>query len=157
VAMVRDSVDETLKPFNTRANPMGGKAYYAPNPTTATLQAILDDALPVADVGFEGAPHIDSGGGMLSYLHKVKDGSHWYYFANSSNDAVEARVRLRGKLALQSWDPHSGTMSPLECEHLTEHGQAVTRVHLVLDPVKSVFLTTIAEEAASAVQVKKAE
>ncbi len=157
VATVRDSVDESRKPFNTRANARGGKAYYAPNPTTGTLHAILDDALPVADVSFEGAPHIDSGGGMLSYLHKVKDGTHWYYFANSSNDKVEAWVRLRGKLALQSWDPHSGTMVPLECGHLTENGQDVTRVHLVLDPVKSVFLRTIAEDAASAALGKKAE
>jgi alpha-L-fucosidase 2 len=87
-------------------------------------------------------------GGMLSYLHKVKDGSHWYYFANSSNDKVEARVRLRGKMALQAWDPHSGTMSPLECGYLTENGQDVTRAHLVLEPAKSVFLGSVAETTA---------
>ena len=66
-------------------------------------------------------------------------------------------VRLGGKLTLQAWDPHSGAMTPQECEHLTEGGQAVTCVRLVLDPVKSVFLTSIARGSAGEAKGKKAE
>lgn len=134
-------VDENAKPFVTRTNARGGKAYFAANPTAGTLRAIFDDALPVADVAFENAPEANSGGGMLSYLHKVKDGADLYYFANSSNDRVDTWVKLRGKLALQTWDPHSGTMTPLESAPITENGQQTTRLHLVLEPVTSVFLT----------------
>jgi len=82
--------------------------YFAPQPTAGALQAILDDAVAVADVALENPPRADSGGGMLSYLHKVKAGAHIDHFANSSNDRVDAWVRLRGKLTLQAWDPHSG-------------------------------------------------
>jgi len=133
-------VDESAKPFVTRTNANGGKAYFAANPTAGTLQAILHDALPVADVAFENAPEARSGGGMLSYLHKVKDSADLYYFANSSNDRVETWVRLRGKHTLQLWDPHTGAMTPTGCSHETVRGQDITRVKLVLEPVKSVFL-----------------
>jgi hypothetical protein len=40
-------VDESPKPFHTREHAGGGRAYFAPQPTAGTLQAILDDALPV--------------------------------------------------------------------------------------------------------------
>ena len=133
-------IDEGAKPFVTRANARGGKAYFAANPTAGTLRAILDDALPVADVAFENSPEANSGGGLLSYLHKVKDGSDIYYFANSSNDRLDTWVRLRGRHALQTWDPHTGAMTPTECSHETVKGQEVTRVKLLLEPVKSVFL-----------------
>jgi hypothetical protein len=128
-------------PYRVQTHSKGGKTYFAKQPTVETPQAILDDALPVGDVAFEGSPRVDSGGGMLSYLHKVKDGASIYYFADSSNDRIDTWVRLCGKLTLRKWDPHSGAMSPLECAQITEKGQEVTRVHLVLEPVKSVFLT----------------
>ena len=134
-------VDESAKPFLTRTNANGGKAYFAVRPTAGTLQAILDNALPIADVAFENPPAASSGGGMLSYLHKVKDGAHLYYFANSSNDRVDTWVRLRGKQTLQWGDPHTGAMTPADCVHTTEKGQELTRARLHLDPVKSVFLT----------------
>lgn len=135
-------VDEGPKPFGTNADGSGegGRAYFAERPTAGTLRAILDDALPVADVAFEDPPQADSGGGMLSYIHKVKDGAHVYYFANSSDDRVDAWVRLRGRHALERWDPHSGAMEPADVSHATEKDQAVTRIRLVLDPVTSVFL-----------------
>jgi hypothetical protein len=77
---------------------------------------------------------------MLSHLHKVKDGADLYYFANSSNDRVDTWVRLRGKHTLQTWDPHSGAMTAADFKHETKKGQEITRVRLVLEPVKSVFL-----------------
>lgn len=133
-------VDESVKPFVTRTNARGGKAYFAASPTAGTLAAILDDALPVADVAFVDAPEAGSGGGMLSYLHKVKDGAHVYYFANSSDDRVDTWVRVRGRHVLQRWDPHTGTMAPAACTHEWMNEQDTTRVRLTLDPVRSVFL-----------------
>jgi hypothetical protein len=133
-------VDESLKSYEIRIHASGGRAYFAPNPTVGTLQAILDEALPVANVAFETAPEVSSGGGMLSYLHKVKDGRQLYYFANSSDDRVDTWVRLRGKHTLQLWDPHTGSMTPIECSHQRLKGQDVTRVRLLLEPVRSVFL-----------------
>jgi hypothetical protein len=133
-------IDEGLKPFHVQSNANGGKAYFASNPTVGTLQAILDDALPVADVAFEGSPDISSGGGMLSYLHKVKDGANVYYIANSSNDPVDSRIRLRGNLKLQLWNPHTGSMIPTDCIHELKKNHAITSIRTVLKPVESIFL-----------------
>ncbi len=133
-------VDEGLKPFHAQSNGNGGRAYFTPQPTAETLQAILKEALDVPDVSFENALAASSGGGMLSYLHKVKDGAHLYYFANSSNDRVDTWVRLRGKMTLQAWNPHTGAMTPLEYTHLGGKPGGTTRVRLMIEPVESLFL-----------------
>jgi len=128
--------------FQTRTNGNGGKAYFAPQPTLGTLYAILEDALPVPDVAFDPNLRISSGDGELSYLHKQKDGREIYFFANSSDDAVDTFVRLRGDLAPQLWNPHTGEQTPAEVTHLREDGQAVTRLHLKLAPVNSRFVVS---------------
>ena len=128
-------------PFQTRTNGNGGKAYFAPLPTVAALQAMLDDALPVADVAFDASLRVSSGDGALSYLHKQKDGREIYFFANSSDDEVDTVVRLRGNLTPQFWNPHTGEKTPAEVTHAQEHGQTVTRLHLKLAPVTSLFVT----------------
>jgi hypothetical protein len=76
---------------------------------------------------------------MLSYLHKVKDGRNIYFIANSTDQRVVTDVKLRGKLSLQTWNPHSGEVSRLETSELVENGQPFTRARLQLEPVKSVF------------------
>ena len=129
-----------VTPFQTHANARGGKAYFAPQPTVGTLQAILDDALAVPDVAFDADLRVSSGNGFLSYLHKQKEGREIYYFANSSDTAVDTFVRLRGDLAPQLWNPHTGEKTPAEVTHLLEHGQAVTRLRLKLAPVTSLFV-----------------
>ena len=131
--------DFAVTPFQTSTNRTGGKAYFAPRPTVGTLRSILDDAVPVPDVAFDPDLRVSSGNGVLSYLHKQKDGREIYYFANSSDDTVDTYVRLRGDLAPQLWDPHTGDQTPAEVTHLQEHGQAVTRLHLKLAPVTAVF------------------
>jgi len=129
-----------VMPFNTNGNKDGGKAYFAPTPTVGTLREILDDAVPVPDVAFDPKLRVESGKGALSYLHKQRAGQELYFFANSSDDRVDTLVRLRGKLSPQSWDPHSGVRSPVECTHENVHGQDVTCVRLKLPPVSSVFV-----------------
>jgi hypothetical protein len=133
-------VDESLQPFYRQEHPHGGRAYFTRKPTIATLRAMLDDALPIADVSFDDSPLVGAGSGMLSYLHKVKDNAHVFYFANSSDERVDTWVRLRDRHALQQWDPHTGAMSKVECEYLIHEDQEITRTRLILDPVKSVFL-----------------
>jgi hypothetical protein len=120
------------------ANAKGGKAWFAPVPGAGVLKAMLDDALPVCDVKFE--EDVEVSGGNLSYIHKVVNGRNVYFFGNSSETAVDTHVRLRGKLSLELWDPHTGTIRAAECSQATEGGQDVTRVRLTLPSVRSVFL-----------------
>jgi hypothetical protein len=103
------------------------------------LQSILDDALPVADVAFDPNLRVSSGGGALSYLHKQQDGRETYFFANSSDDEVDTFVALRGNLTPQLWNPHTGKTAPAEVTHSQVRGQAVTRLHLKIAPLTSLF------------------
>ncbi len=77
--------------------------------------------------------------GMLSYIHKVKNGRDIYYFANSSDTSVDTTVTLRGDLKLQSWDPKTGKISPLKTSVLVEDGRPTTKAKLELGPVTSLF------------------
>jgi hypothetical protein len=123
-----------------KTNAKGGATYFLPVANALTLQQALDDLLPVADVRFEGELHISSGGGALSYLHKVKEGKQIYHFANSSDTALDIHVRLRGKMKPEMWNPHDGTMTQPEYTLVKENGVEFTRVRLMLEPVKSLFV-----------------
>jgi hypothetical protein len=119
-------------------NAQGGKAYFIPSPNAATLKAVLDDAMKVYDVAFQGDVRVRNGN--LSYIHKVVEGRQVYFVGNSSDLAVDTFIRLRGRRKLESWDPHTGQRGECETETLSDNGCEVTRVRLRLAPVHSVFL-----------------
>jgi hypothetical protein len=125
-------------PYTSRTNAKGGKAYFIRSPQAAALKAVLDDALKVYDVAFE--QDILVRNGNLSYIHKVVEGRDVYFVGNSSDDAVDTVIRLRGKQRLECWDPHTGRISACESETIAGSGGEVTRVRLQLAPVHSVFL-----------------
>lgn len=134
-------------PLRKQTNARGGRAYFLPSPTPAALKAALDDALPVYDVQWEQDPAVS--GGNLSYIHRVAGGRHFFFFANSSDTPVDGFVRLRGKLDLQQWNPHTGAVEKADAAHLRVAGQDVTRVRLVLPPVQSRFLVSRAPAGAA--------
>ena len=49
-------------------------------------------------------------------------------------------MALRGKLAPEIWNPHDGKIGPAEVEHVIGKEGPVTRVHVKLAPVRSLFL-----------------
>jgi hypothetical protein len=116
------------KAWTLRRNARGGRAYFLPSPSAEALRAILEEALPDGDVVFEEAVTVS--GGNLSYLHKNVDGREVYFFANSSETPVDCHVRLRGRPALEEWNPHSGAIRP---------AVSGSRLRLVLPPVESRF------------------
>lgn len=118
----------------------GGKAYFIPKPTPEKLKAALDEALETYDVEFEDDIQVQNGN--LSYIHKAIDGRDVYFFANSSETAVEGMVTFRGKLSLKEWDPHTGEIHEIYCESKTHNGEEVTRLRMVLSPVYSRFYVT---------------
>jgi hypothetical protein len=118
-------------------NSKGGKAIFIPRPSKETLQTALSANL--ADVQFEQNP-ASVEFGKFSYIHKIRDGKNIYYFANSSNEAIDTEVLLRGKLKLENWNPHTGTVSRLEkVSYIRENGQTFTRCKLKLKGVQSTF------------------
>jgi hypothetical protein len=99
----------------------------------AALPEKLDDALAVYDVECEGDP-------APRYIHKVKNDTHTYLFANLEPTPLDTYVRLRGRLELEAWDPHTGEVRPADYTHERENDCDVTRVKLTLPAVRSVFL-----------------
>ncbi len=127
-------------PYFKRTFPGGGATYFVPTVSGLGLAAALDDALPDADVRFAlPGPPCATDQGMLSYLHKIKDGRNLFFVANSTDEPAETHFTVRGHLNLQRWDPHVGTMVAAETNAVVEHGAAHTRVRLKLEPVHSVF------------------
>ncbi len=128
-------------PFSKQTNAAGGAAYFVPSISGPGLASALQDAQPVADVAFShpGEP-VQPDAGMLSYIHKVKDGRHIYYFANSSDDSIEMDVELRGDLDLEVWDPADGSVRSVETRRIVRDEMPCTQVGLELDPVTALFL-----------------
>jgi hypothetical protein len=119
-------------------NAKGGKAWFIPSPQVAALKAVLTEALPDGDVVIEQDP--TTHGGNFSYIHKVKDGKSMYFFGNSSDTEVDTWVAIRGKLAPAVWNPHDVKIGPGVYEHVAGKEGPVTRVHVKLPPVHSLFL-----------------
>ena len=113
--------------------------------------------MPVADVRFgPGTPlfkHLPQSGsgppkkgkhvGMLSYIHKVKNDRNIFYFANSTDEAVEVDVVLRGRLTLQSWNPGNGNITDVKSSPVEQNGMHCTLAPLKLGPVQSVFFVEV--------------
>jgi len=125
-------------------NAKGGKAWFIPSPQVAALKAVLTESLPDGDVVID--QDLTTPGGNFSYIHKVKDGKSIYFFGNSSDAEVDTWVALRGKLAPELWNPHDGKTGPAGFEQVAGKEGPVTRVHVKLPPVHSLFL--IADESA---------
>jgi len=124
----------------SRKNNSGGKAIFIPKPDKSNLREALNNSF-LPDVRFTSDPKLSTDFGKFSYIHKIKDGKDIFFFANSSDEAIETDVILRGKLKLEYWDPHTGTVSRLQKVSYTQiNGQTYTRCQLNLKGVQSTFL-----------------
>jgi len=114
-------------------NAAGGMVVFLKSPAAQTLQDALDGMADVYDVEFEtGKP--------LRYIHKIKDGKHIYFLANLDQTPITTEVRLRDKLDLEFWNPHTGEISAPKYTH-EKHGEVdVTNVRITLPPIPSMFI-----------------
>ena len=108
------------------------KCYYLPVFTPEILSSVLKDTGIIFDV--ECQP-VDVIGGNFTYIHKILDGRDIYFFANSGDTPISAKVKLRGYKSLELWDPHTGEKKAVYT--VSENG--ATTLLVELDPVKSVF------------------
>jgi hypothetical protein len=138
-----------VTPYTRMSHPGGGKAFFMPQPTVATLRQILDSALSEPDVSFPADLKAGSPGGMgmLSYLHKVKENRHLWFVANSTDQPITAPITLAGKHTPEIWDPSNGEVSQIGFSHFEKDGSIFTEVRLILPPVSALFLvSTTADE-----------
>jgi hypothetical protein len=142
-AAIRAFTDD-FKTFFAHPHPAGGKAYFLPRPEPKMVDAVLKEALPARDVEIQmpwlwPVPMNRDYAGALTYIHKIKSGRHIYFFANSSDAAVDTTIILRGRRNLALWDPHTGRRKETEVTASETAGQPVTASHLALQPLTSVF------------------
>jgi hypothetical protein len=103
-------------------NNKGGIAIRIKSLNARTLREALDMAMDVYDVEFEGD-------GILRYIHKRRDDSDVYYFANLSQTEINTPVRIRGHIKPQSWNKNQ-----------RQDSYDITRINLTIKPLKSVFI-----------------
>jgi hypothetical protein len=110
----------------------GGMAIHLPQPDAASLRTALDAMRETYDVTFDGP--------ALRYIHKIHQGRHVFLFANLGSTPVITKVRLRGRLAPELWNPHDGTISPAAFAPETVGTHPHTLVDLTIEPTRSVFV-----------------
>ncbi|MES1219161.1 MAG: glycosyl hydrolase, partial [Bacteroidota bacterium] len=135
----RNPMPETISTISTNAK--GGKLVFVPKPSSSILSDILEKIGVVADVIFENNPQPNSSKGVLDYLHKKKDGKDIYFFANSSDDAVNTQAVVRGRIKPVLWNPYDGSTSPIgEVRYVNMGSEVYTSFPLSLTAINSVFV-----------------
>ena len=117
---------------------------FLPTPTPDAIAEALNAMIAVPDIRLQtpdGKPltPVKASGGMLQYIHKVKEGRNVYYFANSSDEPVTFKATLRGTFEhLECWNPHNGTVTaiPATIDQTTK----TTSLQMELPPIRSVFI-----------------
>ncbi|MDP4196356.1 MAG: glycosyl hydrolase [Bacteroidota bacterium] len=141
-----------------RKNQKGGKIIFLPEATSESLKLAINEMLPDADVKIEDVKALikpDSDKllgvdkyrdlpsdelGVLSYIHKKKNGRDIFMFANSTNIPVTTQVRLKGKLRLEKYNPYNGHTMDWNATYLKDkEGTDYTVISLSLNAITSVF------------------
>ena len=136
-------LDEFMVYFINR-NDAGGRAYFLPDYTPEMIQAVMQEKVPVWDVTFETPIWPVKMGrsydGSLTYIRKIKDNRHIYFFSNSSDKAVDTTVVLRDSLNVSAWNPMNGTIQDIEEEFSkSAEVQSLAHIPLKLDPTSALF------------------
>lgn len=144
------------------SNQQGGKAIFLPLAEKEALAKAIDTLLPYPDVHIEKVALLNQPDalhrpllgvdeyrnlpseklGMLSYIHKQKNGKDIYLFANSTDHPVKTQVALKGKLDLENWNPYTGsTGERINVKYeKKENGIVYTIFTLDLSAVNSTFI-----------------
>jgi len=140
-SLIRSMFGDDATGTDIKTNAKGGKLVFIPKPTTDILAATLEKLSVIADVAFENNPHPNSAKGMLSYIHKKKDGKDIYFIANSSDDEIATHIELRGKIKPELWNPYDGTVKSIgDVTYIKKGNQDFTRFAFKLDAINSIFI-----------------
>jgi hypothetical protein len=118
-----------------------GRAIFVRTPDAGRLQKALEQLGAMPDVRFVPNPTPTSAGGAFSHIHKRRDGRDIYFFANSSDDAIDTVVELRGRIEPEFWDPLTGEIArATRVRYLKRAGQTYTQFPLAMAAVRAMFV-----------------
>ena len=130
--MFGETWDTAQAKYMERTNENGGKIYHLTD--LDNLGAVLKEAYGNYDVNISSVPESN---GHLTYIHKVINDLNVYFFANSSDIAVDPTITLRGEFEnLELWDPVTGNASAIA----TTVSNGKTTFTLPMDAVTSLFV-----------------
>ena len=114
----------------------GGESVFLPHADRATLAELLNRMLPTPDVSIAGVPvalaERPAPEGSVMYCHRKAATHELYFFSNSTPEAVELSVAIRGKYALDAVDPLDGSSRRLG--DTSPHDPSITRFTMRLPP-----------------------
>jgi hypothetical protein len=151
--------------YLVHSNQAGGKACFIPGLEAGVLGEAVNLCLPIRDVAFKemgmGRPYenlrsipnkigevnfiyfnndsIKNYHGALTYTHKVKEGHDVYFISNSSQEAINTKVLIRGSKELAMWDPLTGKSVNIKSKHLINDGVDLTEFQLDLRGPEAMF------------------
>lgn len=135
-----ENIEIISSPYLLNHNEKGGEAYFIPVITGDILREVMNETLKVWDVRTPDYENLADGN--FTYIHKRMDGKDIYYFANSSDDELEIPVKLKGKMKITKWDPHSGTIEKYPTSLIRNNDSDMTQLQFKLGPVESVFFVS---------------
>ncbi len=101
---------EATKQEIAKTNDQGGQLYHLTD--LAKLEEVLLKAYTDYDVRISS---VSERNGHFTYIHKVLNGKNVYFFANSSDAAVNPTITLKGEFTnLEVWDPMTGQRQDLD-------------------------------------------
>lgn len=83
------------------------------------------------------------GGGMISHIHKKRDGLDIFFIANTTDRVYDEYVYLRGVFDPSRWDPHTGATHDILPHYVRSRGEVYTKVHLTLGEDSAVFFVCL--------------
>lgn len=118
----------------------GGISVFVKNSSTDNIEQALNAVEDKRDVIFESLDNTIPKLGCFSYVHKIKDGKSFFYFANSTDNKIDTDVLLRGKFNLESWNAYNGKSDKISSTVIKKDNMYYTKFRLQIDKVSSVLI-----------------
>lgn len=116
------------------------QAQYLKSYDAKELSVLIDNLLPVPDVKILNRAILSDG--EFTYIHKIKSGRDFYYFANTGDHDLDVLIQLRGRLEQPAlWNPHDGTQDSIEALYRAVLGEQVTELQVSIPRTNSLFIT----------------
>lgn len=118
----------------------GGISVFVKNSSTDNIEQALNAVEDKRDVIFESLDNTIPKLECFSYVHKIKDGKNFFYFANSTDNKIDTDVLLRGKFNLESWNAYNGKSDKISSTVIKKDNMYYTKFRLQIDKVSSVLI-----------------
>ena len=97
---------------DTQHEPLRVRTLFGKN--TAAAWAANDDIKALRNAVFSRiTPDVSINSQEIFYLHRIKDGHHFYFIINPTDDEIAINVTIEGEYAPQLWNLEDGSFSPL--------------------------------------------